>query len=99
MNSLTIHLSFTVSRLTISITTVFLFIIQLTSVHAAVLVNINLRQPEHHIAEVIIDFPGETCVRINFHLPIWRTGRYEILNLDNDIRELSALDEQSNKLA
>jgi len=93
------NFSFALSRLIISTVTVFLFVIQLTSAHAEVLVNINLQQPEHHIAEVTIDFSADKSDRVNFHLPTWRTGRYEILNLANSIRGFSALDEQGNKLA
>jgi len=75
-----------------------LLMTQIMAAHAEVLVNINLQQPEHHIAKVTINFNAATSETINFHLPTWRTGRYEILNLANGIREFSAQDEKGNKL-
>ena len=67
-------------------------------VQASITVDINIKQPEHHYAQVTINFDEFTNEQANFHLPTWRTGRYEIINLANGIRNFTAVDEQGNKL-
>ena len=69
-----------------------------TCVQANVLVGIALEQPQHHYAQITVNFDNFTTEQANFHLPTWRTGRYEIINLANGIREFTALDSQGNKL-
>jgi len=69
-----------------------------TSVQANVLVNIGIEQPQHHYAQIKINFEKFTTEQASFHLPTWRTGRYEIINLANGIREFTAFDSQGNKL-
>lgn len=69
-----------------------------TCIQANVLVGITIDQPQHHYAQIKINFDKFTTKQANFHLPTWRTGRYEILNLANGIREFSAVDNQGNKL-
>lgn len=65
---------------------------------AEVVVNINIEQPQYHYARVTIKFDKSANTHTRFHLPTWRTGRYEILNLANGIREFSAVDENGNTL-
>ena len=50
-------------------------------------VAIDLTQAEHHYAMVDLALPASTVQSIDLKLPTWRTGRYEILNLANGIRE------------
>jgi len=70
----------------------------LTCVQANVLVGIAIDDPQHHYAQIEINFEKFTTEQASFHLPTWRTGRYEILNLANGIREFTAVDSQGNKL-
>jgi predicted metalloprotease with PDZ domain len=75
-----------------------LFFVTFSKAQASVLVNVNIEKPQHHYAQVKIKFEKFTHKQINFHLPTWRTGRYEIINLANGIREFSAIDEGGNTL-
>ena len=70
----------------------------ITVVQAEVLVNIDIQQPEQHIAKVEITFAQSEIDQVDFYLPTWRTGRYEILNLANGIRGFSVFDDQGNAL-
>lgn len=69
-----------------------------SSVQANVLVNIDIEEPQHHYAQITIEFDTFNRKQANFHLPAWRTGRYEIINLANGIREFSAVDEKGSPL-
>jgi len=69
-----------------------------STVRSDVYVDITIEQPQHHYATITINFDEFTTKQAQFHLPIWRTGRYEVINLANGIREFSALDSQGNKL-
>ncbi|MDO6428618.1 PDZ domain-containing protein [Thalassotalea sp. 1_MG-2023] len=60
---------------------------------ADVLVNIDLNKAEHHYANVTMTIPESAKNSIDLKLPTWRTGRYEILNLANGIREFSVEDD------
>ena len=61
-------------------------------------VAINIEQPQHHYAQVTLTYDNYAKQQAVFHLPTWRTGRYEIINLANGIREFSAVDGQGNQL-
>jgi len=76
-----------------------LYFAQLISVHASVIVNIDIEQPEHHLAKVQLKFEASKAKQVNFYLPTWRTGRYATLNLANGIREFKARDSKGNKLS
>ncbi len=65
---------------------------------AAVLVAISIEQPQHHYAKITLTYENYADHEAIFNLPTWRTGRYEILNLANGIREFSAVDGKGNKL-
>ncbi|GHF77659.1 M61 family metallopeptidase [Thalassotalea marina] len=60
---------------------------------ADVKVDIDLSQAEHHYANVTMALPKSAKKSIDLKLPTWRTGRYEILNLANGIREFSVGDD------
>jgi predicted metalloprotease with PDZ domain len=76
-----------------------LFFAQIISANASVKVNINIEHPEHHLALVELKFEQVHKNKVNFHLPTWRTGRYQTLNLANGIREFIAKDSQGNVLS
>lgn len=71
----------------------------ISSVQASISVDITIDQPQHHYAQVTINFDEFATEQVDFHLPTWRTGRYTIINLANGIREFSAVDDQGNKLS
>ncbi len=81
------------------VTAFILFFVQQLSVHASVVVGIDVIQPAHHIAMVKLKFEPVKAKQVNFYLPTWRTGRYETLNLANGIREFTALDSHGSKLS
>ena len=70
------------------------------SAFADVNVSVDLTNAEHHYAQVALTLPASTQPSVDLKLPTWRTGRYEILNLANGIREFSLGDSNSggNKL-
>src|SRR5438874_2490739 len=45
----------------------------------------------HHLAEVSATFPAATGTTLDVQMPIWRTGRYEVLNLANGVRRFKAV--------
>lgn len=53
---------------------------------------------QHHLAEVTTTFPNINSQDLIVKLPVWRTGRYEILNLSKNINQFSAHDANGNKL-
>jgi len=63
-----------------------------------VTVDISIEQPQHHYAQVTLSFDALNQKKVILTLPTWRTGRYEILNLSNGIREFSAVDSFGQKL-
>lgn len=69
-----------------------LFFISPLLVYAGVKISIDLAEAEHHYAHVKMSFPASREASLDLHLPVWRTGRYEILNLANGIREFTASD-------
>ncbi len=75
-----------------------LYFLPLKNAQARVSVNIAIEQPQHHYAQITIKFDEFTNKQANFHLPTWRTGRYEIINLANGIRAFSAVDGSGNSL-
>jgi len=79
----------------IIVTTLFLLS---TFASAQVNVDISFEQAEHHIADVTLATEEKVSTLIDFQLPAWRTGRYQILNLANGVRSFVAKDEQGNEL-
>ncbi len=66
---------------------------------ADVNVDIDLAQAEHHYANVSVELTKSEAGHVDFHLPVWRTGRYEILNLANGIREFNATSSDNHPLS
>jgi predicted metalloprotease with PDZ domain len=81
-----------------SIVIAILYFFSFSNAQANVLVNVNIKEPQHHYAQITIKFDKFNREQTNFYLPTWRTGRYEIINLANGIREFTAADESGNPL-
>lgn len=83
-------------------TLIFSFILSSISLaqitQAAVIVDINIVEPAHHLAKVDVSFEKAKTETLLVKLPTWRTGRYQILKLANGIRAFSAKDQQGNSL-
>ena len=75
------------------------FLLLSTFVQAKTTVDIDLKQPEHHTAQVTITVETSDNALVDFQLPAWRTGRYQIINLANGIRMFTAKDAKGKVLA
>lgn len=51
---------------------------------------IHVDQATHHLAKVTITFPEHDAKELEVRLPVWRAGRYQILDLSNGVREFAA---------
>jgi predicted metalloprotease with PDZ domain len=60
------------------------------SLWAQVEVTIKFTQPEHHLAEVTQQFNQVTTEQLIVKMPVWRTGKYQILPLANGVSYFSA---------
>ncbi|MFB2727972.1 M61 family metallopeptidase [Shewanella mangrovisoli] len=69
-----------------------------TTVLADVDYKIDLSQPEHHLAQVSVTFPEANAGELTVNLPVWRTGKYQVLPLSDGVRLFSAKDSQGNSL-
>lgn len=89
-----------IARFILPILTFLSVIFTSSSVNAQshVLVEIDIKEPQHHYARVKVTYENYENQQAVFHLPTWRTGRYEILNLANGIRDFSAIDGDGNEL-
>lgn len=54
---------------------------------------------QHHLADVNITFPNISTEVLTVKLPVWRSGRYEILNLSKNINQFSAHNDQNKALS
>ena len=59
---------------------------------------IDLVKPEHHIAQVSGTFPEVKTTDFKVNLPVWRTGKYQVLPLADGVRLFSAKDNQGHEL-
>ncbi|MCF6289247.1 MAG: M61 family peptidase [Proteobacteria bacterium] len=57
---------------------------------------LTITDANHHLAEVEVVFTGVATKAFNVKLPVWRPGKYEILDLTSNIRNFQAYD-ASNK--
>ncbi len=80
----------------------FLFLIFSTLASAqdnnSVSYQLTVTDPEHHLAVVNITFPAIGTKALTVKLPVWRSGRYEILNLSKHINLFTAQDQNGNEL-
>ena len=70
-----------------------------TSVHAEVQYQIKISNAAQHLAEVQINFPVVNEKSLDVQMPVWRTGRYEVLNLAKHVRQFVATDGKGKILA
>lgn len=68
------------------------------SVFADVNYEIDLSQPEQHLAHVRVMFPETSGHSFTVNLPVWRTGKYQVLPLADGVRLFSAQDSKGNDL-
>ncbi len=52
--------------------------------------HLTITDPAHHLATVEVTFEPVATKTLDIKLPVWRSGRYEILNLSKNIRHLQA---------
>lgn len=52
--------------------------------------HLEVTDAKHHLAQVEIIIPDVKTRTLNLKLPVWRSGRYEILNLSKAINQFSA---------
>jgi predicted metalloprotease with PDZ domain len=60
--------------------------------------SVDLRSPEHHTGMVTVRFPASQGASLDVKMPIWRTGRYQLLPLPNGVRQFSASDDHGRPL-
>nr|WP_275661463.1 PDZ domain-containing protein [Shewanella sp. Isolate7] len=70
----------------------------LAQAHADVNYRIDLIQPQHHLAKVEVDFPRSEGNLLTVNLPVWRTGKYQVLPLADAVRYFKAEDESGKAL-
>ncbi len=69
-----------------------------TAVKAQTQYQININQPEHHLADVQMRFHLAAAGAVELKLPAWRTGKYQILDLANGVRLFQARDQKGQAL-
>ncbi len=60
---------------------------------------ISISQPEHHLADIQMNFQVAKAGVVTVKLPAWRTGKYQILDLANGVRLFQARDQKGQLLA
>ncbi|MCG9754090.1 PDZ domain-containing protein [Shewanella insulae] len=70
----------------------------LSQAHADVNYRIDLTQPQHHLAKVEVAFPRSDAKQLTVNLPVWRTGKYQVLPLGDAVRHFRAEDESGKAL-
>ncbi len=60
--------------------------------------NLKVTDANHHLAEVDVVFTGVSTRTLVVKLPVWRSGKYKILDLSKNIRNFRALDAKDNEL-
>ena len=77
-----------------------LILLLLTSLaHADVQYQINITQPEHHLADIEIRFVADRTGPLQLKLPAWRSGKYQIMDLASGVRLFQATDGNNQQLA
>ncbi|MBE7215068.1 PDZ domain-containing protein [Shewanella benthica] len=69
-----------------------------SSIFAEVSYRIDLTDSVHHLAKIEVDFPESATTELKINLPVWRTGKYQVLPLADGIRYFSAQDETGKVL-
>ncbi|MBW8185862.1 M61 family metallopeptidase [Shewanella nanhaiensis] len=68
------------------------------SAQAEVQYRIDLNQSQHHLAQVEVSFPQSSAEQFEVQLPVWRTGKYQVLPLADGVRFFTAKDDKGNVL-
>lgn len=69
-----------------------------STAYAEVQYQIKISNAAQHLAEVQINFPVVNGKILDVQMPIWRTGRYEVLNLGKNVRQFVAKNAQGKTL-
>lgn len=67
--------------------------------HADVDYQLRITDAAQHLAEVRATFPAVAGNTLNVQMPNWRTGRYQILNFANGVRQFKAVNATGDELA
>jgi len=67
-----------------------LLLMTLLRAEANISYHLEVTDPAHHLARVTIEFPQVSTKTLEVKLPVWRSGRYEILDLSKAISDFSA---------
>lgn len=59
---------------------------------------LTITDANQHLADVVVEFSGVKTKAFEVKLPVWRSGRYEILDLAKNIRYFSVLDANGKEL-
>jgi predicted metalloprotease with PDZ domain len=60
--------------------------------------HIDINHPAHHLAQVSVLFPQTDSAQLTVNLPVWRTGRYQVLPIADGVRLFKATDSQGKPL-
>jgi predicted metalloprotease with PDZ domain len=66
--------------------------------HADVDYQLRISNGAQHLAEVSATFPAASGNTLDVHMPNWRTGRYQMLNLANGMRQFKAVNAKGETL-
>jgi predicted metalloprotease with PDZ domain len=66
--------------------------------HADVDYQLRIANAAQHLAEVRATFPAATGNTLDVQMPNWRTGRYQMLNLANGVRQFKAVNDKGQQL-
>ena len=69
------------------------------SASAEVNYQIKISQPQHHLADVEMTMPVDAAGSVLVHLPAWRSGKYQILDLANGVRRFAVADANGQALS
>ena len=67
-----------------------LLLLTMLQAKADITYRLEVTDPAHHLARVTIHFPHVSTRTLEVKLPVWRSGRYEILDLSKAISDFSA---------
>ncbi len=85
-------------RLVVRLFACYLLVMSLPSL-ALVKYELDVDQPEHHLASVKAEFSQLKGEHLALRLPAWRTGRYKILNLANGLRQFTVVNKLGEPLS
>lgn len=75
-----------------------LLLLVVFSAQAEVQYHIRITQPQHHLADIEMTMPVPSAGPVLVHLPAWRSGKYQILDLANGVRRFSVTDATGQSL-